>query len=110
MKSRYFRRYPTKKRPVKFFDTDAEKGVPYPKTRFPQNKHKRSCNVFCFKMEVFAHRNLRLEKSVKKVEKSSFIQKLDIRSHHLQLHLWKWRLFDLRFFPFDNHFSSFQMY
>ena len=79
---------------IYFFDTDAEKGVPNRKTRFPQKKNKRRCNVFCFKMEAFVHRNLRLEKFVKKVKKSSFIQKIDFRFHHLQLYLWEWRLLD----------------
>ena len=51
---------------MNFFDTDAEKGVPNRKTRFPQKKNK---------MEAMVHQNLRLEKSVKKVEKSNFIQK-----------------------------------
>ena len=45
-KSRYVRRYPTKKAPVKFFDIDAEKGVPHRRTRFPQKKNKRRSNVF----------------------------------------------------------------
>ena len=68
----------------KFFDTDAEKSVPHRKIRFPQKKNKRRCNVFfCFKMEAIVHRNLRLEKSVKKLEKSSFIHQ-DCCYHHLQ--------------------------
>ena len=71
-----------------------KKGLRHRKTRFPQKKNKRRCNVFCFKMEAMVHRNLRLEKSVKKVENSSFIQKIHIRFHHLQLYLWVWRLFD----------------
>ena len=86
-KSRYFHRYPTKKAPVKFFDTDAEKGVPHRKTRLPKKKNKRRSNVFCFKMEAIVHRKLRLEKTVKKVEKSSFLQKKVIRFHHSQLYL-----------------------
>ena len=83
-----------KKAPVKFFDTDGEKSVPNRKTRFPQKKNKRRSNVFCFKMEAIVHRNLPLEKSVRKVEKSSFIQKRDIRFHHFQLCLWKETLSD----------------
>ena len=102
-----------KKTPVKFFDTDAEKGVPYQKTRLSQKKNIRRCNVFYFKMEAPVHRNLLLEKSVKKVEKSSFIQEIDIRFHHLQLYLWEWKFFDnyIYFFSsFDYYFWSFQMY
>ena len=67
-------------------------------------KNKRRCNVFCFKMEAILHRNLRLEKLVKKVEKSSFLQKRDIRFQHLQLCLWKATLFDNLihvFYPFE---------
>ena len=45
-------------------------------------------------MEAIVHRNLRLEKSMKKEEKSSFIPKIDIRFRHLQLYLREWRLFD----------------
>ena len=57
-------------------------------------KNNRRCNVFCFKMEAIVHRNLPLEKSVRKVKKSSFIQKRDIRFHHFQLCLWKATLSD----------------
>ena len=104
MKSRYFRRNPTKKTPVLFFDTDAEKDIPNRKTRFPQKKNERRGNVLCFKIEAIVHRNLRLEKSVKKVEKSNFIQERDIRFPHLQLCLWKATLSDNLvhvFYPFD---------
>ena len=45
-------------------------------------------------MEAIVHRSLRLETSMKKVEKSSFIRKIDLRFRHLQLHLWEWRFFD----------------
>ena len=55
-----------KKSPVNFFDTDAEKGVTYRKTRFQQKKIKRQSNVFCFKIEAIVHRYLPLEKLVKK--------------------------------------------
>ena len=54
----------------------------------PKEKQKR-CNVFCFKMEAMIHRNLRPEKSVKKVEKSNFSQKIDIRVRRIQLYLWE---------------------
>ena len=54
-----------KKASVKFFDTDGEKGVPNRKARFPQNKNKIRCNVFCFKMEAIVHRNLCPEVSEK---------------------------------------------
>ena len=48
MKRRYFRRYPTKKAPVKFFDTDVEKGVVYRKTRFPSKEEQKTlqCSLF----------------------------------------------------------------
>ena len=72
-KSRSFLWYPTKKRPVYFFDTDAEKSVPNWKIRFPQRKNKRRWNIFGSKTEATV--NLRLENSVKEVEKSSYIQK-----------------------------------
>ena len=52
-------------------------------------------------MEAIVHRNLRLEKSVKKVEKSRFIQKRDIRFHQLQTSLVEGnivRQLDSRFF------------
>ena len=45
-------------------------------------------------MEAIVHQKLRLEKSMKKAEKSSFLQKIDFRFHHLQLYLWDWTLFD----------------
>ena len=61
--------------PVYFFETDAEKGVPNRKTRFPQKKNKKYWNVFCSKMEVIVYRNIRLEKSVKIVAKSYLIEK-----------------------------------
>ena len=60
----------------KIFLADTEKGIPNRKTKFPQKKNKRHCNVFfCFKMEAIVHRYLRLKNSVKKVDKSSFIRK-----------------------------------
>ena len=74
-KNRYFCRYPTIKALAKFFDTVTEKGVPNRKTRFPQKKNKRRCNVFCFKLEAIVHRNVHREESLKKLEKPSFIQK-----------------------------------
>ena len=90
---------------VKFFDTDAEKGVPNRNTRFLQKKNKRRCNVFCFKIEAIVHRNLRLENSVKEVEKSSSVRKRDIRFHHLPLCLWKATLSEnlihVNFHPLD---------
>ena len=46
-KGRYFRLYPTKKAPVNFFDTDAEKGVPNRKPRFPQKKNENVANGGC---------------------------------------------------------------
>ena len=90
-----------KKVPVKSFNTDAEKGIPHRKTRFPRKRNKRGCNVCWFKMEAIIHRNFGLEKSLEKVEKSSFIQKKGIPFHHVQLYLWKLSFFDSYF-----HFLS----
>ena len=62
-------------------------------------------------METIVHRNLRPEKSVKKVEKSSFKQKRNIQFHHLQLCLWKATLSDnlIRvFYPFNKLFEEVQ--
>ena len=64
-------------------------------------------------MAAIVHRNLRLEKSVRKKVEKSFIQKKDIRFRHLQLYLWEWRLFDnyICFFcSFDENVLSFQIY
>jgi len=55
----------------------------------PKEKQKNVAIFFCFKIEAIVQRNLRVQKSVKKVEKSSFIQKVDIRLRHLQLYFWK---------------------
>ena len=75
------------------------------KPDFPERKTKDvKTNVLRFKMEAIVHRSLRLEKLVKKVEKSSFLQKRDIRIHHLPLCLWKATLSDNLihvFYPYD---------
>ena len=73
-----------KKTPVKL-ETDAGKKRTPSENHMPQKKNKRRCNVFCFKMEAIVHQNLRLEKSVKKVEKSSFLQKIDLPFGSLNL-------------------------
>ena len=58
-KTRYLLRYPTKKAPVKFFETDAEKGVSNRKTRFPEKKNRNVAMFFVSKWrllytEIFA--------------------------------------------------------
>ena len=67
-----------------------KKAYPIGKPDFPKEKQK---TLQCFLFQNGGYRTpkpgLRLEKSVKKVEKSSFIQKIDIRFHHLQLYLWE---------------------
>ena len=80
-----------KKAPVKFFDTDAEKVVPNRKTRFsppPPKKKTKTLQCFLFPNGGYRTPKSSLRKVRKKVEKSSFIQKIDIRFRHLQLYLW----------------------
>ena len=71
-----------------------KKGVPCGKTRFPQRKKKKSCNVFCFKMEAIVHPIFRLANSVEKLENSRFIRKKTFGFIMFSRYLWRLRFFD----------------
>ena len=102
-KSPHFRRYTPKKAPVKIFDTDAERGVPNRKTTFPRKKKQKTLQCFLFQNVGYHTPKLSPRKVGKKVEKSSFIQKRDIRFHELQTLFVEGKIvrqLDLRFLSF----------
>ena len=89
-----------------------KKAYPIGKPDFPERKTK-TLQFFLFRNE--GHRTLK--SSLGKVrEKSGIIKfhtKRNIQFRHLELYLWKWRLFDnyfCFFCSFDENFLSFQIY
>ena len=87
-----------------------KEAFPIGKPDFPKRKTKDVAMFFVSKWRL-AYTEIFARKIREKVEKSSFIQKLDMGFHHLQLYLWEWRLFDnyiYFFFLLTNTFYLFR--